>query len=416
MVKAIFETNKSFRDSIFYDVSTWTLPLAFDLTYAALDARTFSPGALKTPIHEKIAKPGRLLGESNPYGYLFSWEDYYAPKALYRLLEADLKVKLATSSLALPVGKVAKEFLPGSIFIPAGNQEKSKDEIAGLMQKTAMECGIDIYGVSTGFTDDGIDLGSPKMINIKKPEVMMVVGNGVSSYDAGEVWHLLDTRYDMPLSMVEVDRLGSIDLSRYTSIVLVNGSYGEVSKTGVDQLKAWARSGGTLIAMERAVQWAKSKDLAHIKMKEQRKSKRNIPRRPYDQLNNDRGAEVIGGAIFQTQLDLTHPLCFGFEDDQLPVFRQGSLFMEMPENPYAAPVWYSDDPLMSGYVSRKNLENFKGAAAVIVSNLGAGRSICMTDNPNFRGFWYGTNKLFANAVFFGSAINGRAGESAGAKK
>ena len=67
--------------------------------------------------------------------------------------------------------------------------------------------------------------------------------------------------------------------------------------------------------------------------------------------------------------------------------------MEMPENPYAAPVWYSDDPLMSGYVSRKNLENFKGAAAVIVSNLGAGPSIGMTDNPNFRGFWDGTNQF-----------------------
>ena len=28
----------------------------------------------------------------------------------------------------------------------------------------------------------------------------------------------------------------------------------------------------------------------------------------------------------------------------------------------------------------------------------------MVDNPNFRGVWYGTNKLFANALFFGSAI------------
>ena len=28
----------------------------------------------------------------------------------------------------------------------------------------------------------------------------------------------------------------------------------------------------------------------------------------------------------------------------------------------------------------------------------------MVDNPNFRGVWYGTNKLFANALFFGPAL------------
>ena len=27
--------------------------------------------------------------------------------------------------------------------------------------------------------------------------------------------------------------------------------------------------------------------------------------------------------------------------------------------------------------------------------------IGFSDNPNFRAFWYGTNKLFANAIFFG---------------
>jgi hypothetical protein len=28
----------------------------------------------------------------------------------------------------------------------------------------------------------------------------------------------------------------------------------------------------------------------------------------------------------------------------------------------------------------------------------------MVDDPNFRGFWYGTNKLFLNALFFGSVV------------
>jgi hypothetical protein len=34
----------------------------------------------------------------------------------------------------------------------------------------------------------------------------------------------------------------------------------------------------------------------------------------------------------------------------------------------------------------------------------------MLDNPSFRAFWYGTDKLMANAVFFGNTIGGQAVE------
>ena len=71
--------------------------------------------------------------------------------------------------------------------------------------------------------------------------------------------------------------------------------------------------------------------------------------------------------------------------------------MELPKNPYASPVIYTDSPLLSGYISDRNLDQLKNSAAVLVSGLGRGRVICIADNPNFRGFWYGTKKLFANA-------------------
>jgi hypothetical protein len=31
----------------------------------------------------------------------------------------------------------------------------------------------------------------------------------------------------------------------------------------------------------------------------------------------------------------------------------------------------------------------------------------MTENPNFRAFWFGTNRLLLNAVFFGGIIEAR---------
>jgi hypothetical protein len=31
--------------------------------------------------------------------------------------------------------------------------------------------------------------------------------------------------------------------------------------------------------------------------------------------------------------------------------------------------------------------------------------VLLSDDPNFRGTWYGTNKLFLNAIFYGNNIN-----------
>jgi len=65
---------------------------------------------------------------------------------------------------------------------------------------------------------------------------------------------------------------------------------------------------------------------------------------------------------------------------------------------------YTSSPHIDGYITQENLEIMKQSASVIVSKKGSGRVVLFADNPNFRGAWYGTNKLFLNAVFFGSLI------------
>jgi hypothetical protein len=123
-------------------------------------------------------------------------------------------------------------------------------------------------------------------------------------------------------------------------------------------------------------------------------------------MSNISGAQVIGGAIFETDLDLTHPLGYGYYNSKLPVFRDNRLFMEPSKSPYANPVVYTAKPLLSGYISRSNLKQLGNSAAISVSAIGSGKVIAMTDNPNFRAFWYGTNKLFLNSIFFGQIISG----------
>jgi len=124
---------------------------------------------------------------------------------------------------------------------------------------------------------------------------------------------------------------------------------------------------------------------------------------------------LISGAIFKTRTDLTHPLLFGFSNSELAVFRNHAEFLTPSDNPYCNPVIYDENkPLMAGYCSEENIEKFKGSASVVVLPTGSGRFILMADNPNFRGFWKATNRLFMNAIFFGDMVNPR-GSSPGAE-
>ncbi|MDZ7649884.1 MAG: hypothetical protein U5K54_23605 [Cytophagales bacterium] len=54
---------------------------------------------------------------------------------------------------------------------------------------------------------------------------MMPIGAGVSSYEAGEVWHLLDQRIGMPISKVDLLNFSRVNLSDYNVLVMVGGNY-----------------------------------------------------------------------------------------------------------------------------------------------------------------------------------------------
>ena len=78
--------------------------------------------------------------------------------------------------------------------------------------------------------------------------------------------------------------------------------------------------------------------------------------------------------------------------------------MARPENPYAVVIEYEEDPLLSGYASKDNLEKLAGTPSLIAERHGDGSVILFADNPNFRGYWYGSNKLFLNSLFFSTAF------------
>ncbi len=410
LMKGLFETRTEFRDSLFYDASTWTLPLAFDIHHAELNARQFSETLLGEMMTEPVFPKGNLYGGQSEYAYLFEWHGYYAPRALYRLQQEGVVTMVAKKTFVTTTTEGEKHFDYGTIVVSTGMQEKvDHQQLYEIMQTISDKDAIDVYSVPTGLTQEGIDLGSSShVIPLEKPTILVVTGRGMNAYEAGEVWHLLDRRYEMPVTMMDWNRLNNADLSRYSTIVLVDGNYNNLSNAHVNALVEWVRDGGVLVAQKRGARWAVNQGLHPATFKDN-VSVISSDRDRNTYLNQTllEGAQRIGGSIFQAAIDRTHPLGYGFQNERLALYRNSEMVFELPEpeHVFAVPIQYTEEPLLSGYVSEKQLDRLKGTPVVYNSRVGSGRVIAMTDNPNFRAYWYGTNKLFANALFFGPVIN-----------
>ncbi len=398
LISSIFERRKGFIDSLFYDVSTWTMDLAFGLEIEKLNDSNIDLNIIGEKV-EQIAFPkGYVVAKTN-YAYAIDWRSYMAPALVNQLLKRDFRLKVATKPFK---NKASINFAPGTILLPVGIQEKSGDDIFDLLEKYAAKYGVRVHALKSGTSVTGPDLGSKSFIQLQKIRIILLTGSGINSYEAGEVWHLLDQRLDIHVTIAETARLKQINLTPYNIIMMPDGSYTSIGTSGIEKIKVWVKNGGSIIAWKRALNWLKDNQLADIEfIKPETDSTKMIA---YSDMDKVKGAQRIGGAIFNTNADLTHPLFYGFNNSNIPVFKNNTLILKASKNLYANPMRYTDKPLLSGYISKQNEGLLKGTPAIYVEGYGAGRVIAFTDNHNFRAFWYGTNRLIINSIFFGSVI------------
>jgi len=145
--------------------------------------------------------------------------------------------------------------------------------------------------------------------------------------------------------------------------------------------------------------------ISEVKFKRVKSPVDSTQRVGYTQREQIDGAQQMNGAIFGADVDLTHPLAYGYNQNTISLFKANKVFMEKSKNAYATPFYYKDKPLQSGWVSQQNQDAVKNSAAVIVNAVGSGRVINIADNPSFRAFWLGGTKLLMNAIFFGRIID-----------
>jgi len=402
LIKAMFETRTTFKDSLFYDVSAWTYPMAFNLDYIALNSQILNLANVSEVDKNTFSlAPGKVIGEAGAYQYAMEWTDYYAPKAAYKLMKAGFQVRVATNEF-MTADK--KTFGRGTLLIGKGDSVLDDQSFYQKLVEIAKVSTVDIYGLSTGYTDE-MNLGSPGIRALDKPEIALLVQGGVDSGEAGEIWHLLDQRYEMPVTLLDVDQIGGNTLDRYNVLLMPDGRYNSLGKSGAETIKAWVSRGGTLLAKGNAVKFLEEQEIGDFEFRTITYPDSTL-QKSYSNFDNERGAKVTGGAIFNAKLDLTHPIGYGYTNSDIHTFRNDNLFLEPSKNPYANPLVYTENPLASGYLHPANLPGVRNGSVIQISGVGRGRIVAFADNMNFRAFWFGTNKLYMNAIFFGQVIDG----------
>jgi hypothetical protein len=385
LIRAMFEAQTKFKDSLFYDVSGWTFPYAYNLNY------DFESNDLNIGEELNIINPPNgIVTKKAHYAYLFEAHNYYTPKLINLLHEKNIRVKVGVKRFIIK----GKEYDYGTYLIPVHNQSLNSEDLYEFLIKASKLTSTNIDGLDTGLAE-GIDLGSRKFTSVKKTKIALLVGDGISSYDAGEIWHLLDVRHDIRVTKLDIRNFKKIDLANYTHFIIPNFS-GSGLDNYVNKIKEFVTKGGSLIAYRNTLKWLDKNDFIKLDFLSKEINANKIT---FEEKNNFKGAQAIGGAIFNTKIDRSHPINFGIHNSNLPMFRNTSIILKADKESYNNPIQYTSNPLLSGYISKEKLNLLKNSVPFKVSSMGEGKIIILTDNTNFRAFWFGTNKILTNALY-----------------
>ncbi|KAA3650767.1 MAG: peptidase M14 [Proteobacteria bacterium] len=409
LIQSLFATDKRFENNTFYDVSAWNLPMAWGLAWAPVTGSVDSNDQFNVPKSKNGYKKDAVA-------FAFNWHSVNAPAALHYLLAQQQDIFIS----AKPLHVDGKKLPAGSFVLPVKDQ--SEDDLFALLSAVSDQFAVEWHALRTFQADSGIDIGSPQVQQVNVPKVLMLVGRGINAYQAGSMWHLFDTQVHLPITKVRLNQLSQVPLHRYTHIIMPDGRYNkDFTEQHSDSLNQWVNNGGHLIGVQNGALWAdqhlnsQTDDSQDNKVTQEKNDKDNpdidnaekeqtVAAKPYADFEADQAKRILGGAIVTAKADLTHPLSFGtFHENQYPLM-QGDVVLTEPDNPYSTPLRLAKNVEAAGYVSDYWQEKLTEKPLIIAERMGRGSVIQFGFNPNFRGFWYGTQRWLINAVYLADLI------------
>ena len=399
LAHAIFEFTPEVAGDVFYSGTSYAVAPAYGLNFAASRSGVASGGVV-TGVPEA---PAGVQGGPAGYAYVLDLRDFGAYRLVGALQSAGLRVRSAFSGFSAATARGERAFSHGAVVIPVAGQTLEGAALHARIDAVAREAGVVVDTLATGRSSGGIDLGSDSVKAVRTPAVALVMGEGVNATEIGSAWFALDQHLGVAASKLEPSRLGSTNLSRYTTIVLSSGTYDAVPETTVAALKAWIQAGGSLVTWGSGARWAAAKGLATLEVKEPAKP---APERLDFGTQRDVFAlRRVSGNILGADIDLSHPLAFGLQQRSILVNKETGLVFGTNSNPYLNVVRIDDKPRVNGYLSQENLQRVAGTTWAQVLPAGQGNVVVFADDPVHRKYWHGTERLLLNAVLLGNHLN-----------
>jgi hypothetical protein len=408
LVKVLMEPQTTIVDSLTYDITAWGLPYAYGLDAYAL------PDRMTVPTQDSVGTSSGVRGGSAaPYAYLARWTSRADVAFASDLLKHGVSLRFTRREITTG----GQTYAPGTVIVTrAGNRDVSGFD--DLVRETAQRHEQVLHAVESGFVSEGPDFGSSDLGFVEDPHVAVLAGPPTSSNSLGEVWHFFDRQIDYPLTLLPAEDFDASVLEDVNVLVVPEGRYGEWMTTErTEALAGWVREGGRLVAIGSANGALAGKKPFGLATKsadkkengdedgdggetygeESGETSADDPLRRYGDRERDRLPEATPGSIHRTRVDTTHPLGFGVSDPYFTLKRSDDAYAYLKDG-WNVVALETAEPV-SGFMGHEAQDAVGETLVYGAESLGRGRVVYLVDNPLFRGFWYGGQMVFANAVF-----------------
>jgi len=428
------------EDFGFYDITAWSLPLAFGLD--AWWTEDVSPvnGAMATAESVAALKRGNYGGRAS-VAYIIPYDSDSTGPAMIRLLLQGYRIAVATK----PLNAAGKNWPRGTFVIRIS---RNPDTIHDAVAKLANDLGIRVIAADSGFPDEGdTGIGGESVNSLRMPKIAMVADDAVDQTSYGSIWWTLD-RYGIPFTALSVSAIRGGALKDFNVLILPDGSAGRYMALfgagGVSTLKSFASEGGTIITARGASVFAALKDVNLTSSRlvgsdaDDEKGKADddkaaasaaakpspspsatpieqpddltegiapsLPPIASPSADNNKVPVALPGSIMRATVDRTTYLTYGLEQNELPVLLASGYFFRYSKEGNNAIVFDAKPrrPLtISGFTWEGNTEKLlTGTAYVIDEPTGNGHVILFAEEPFFRGLFRSTTRPFMNSILF----------------
>ena len=389
LVDVLLERTTKLSDSLTYDITAWSLPFVY-----GLDAYSTSK---KIEIFEYKENSIENTVDDNAIAYASIWNHMNDAKFLSNLIENNIKVRYNEKII-----KNGKLTLPrGSMIIYKGDQ--SMKDYEKILLDLANDNNIKLHSIYSGISESGPDLGSESVKLVKRKKVAIISGqdnkNSVSSLNYGALWHFFEQELSYPLTHISVSDFEDIQLDQFDALIIPSGYYGSIGrKTNLEKIRSWISKGGNLIAFENAIRMFVEKEGFSIKAK-RNKSDNEGSDVKYEDLSRNSIQNYLSGAIFKVDIDNTHPLAFGYQNEYYSLKTTTSTYENL-ERGYNVGKINEDENSTIGFVGDNIKDKFKNSLVFGHEKIGRGNIIYFTDNIMFRSFWENGKLFLVNSVFY----------------